>query len=353
MTLPLKYEEMPEEEILEGIRQAKRALGESLTILGHHYQRDEVIQFADFRGDSLGLSRQAAQSDEAEFIVFCGVSFMAETAAILCKPGQVVIQPVAEAICPMARMASAGELSQAWAALTSVWGDDLVPITYQNSTAAAKAFVGQQGGAVCTSSNSRQLFEWALRDKTHILFTPDEHLGVNTAMSMGIPRQKIGIWDRASVPDPHSLAGCSLVAWKGFCYVHTGFTGEDVDAARRRYPDALVVVHPECPREIVAKADASGSTSGIIKFVEEAPSGSTIVVGTEWHLVNRLHQEHGDKRIVPLRRRVCATMAMTRMKHLLYVLDAILGGRPCNVVTVDEEISEWARVALDRMLQAS
>lgn len=353
MTLPLKYGTMPEDEIAEAIWQAKEKLGGSLTILGHHYQRDEVIQFADFRGDSLGLSRRATESDEAEFIVFCGVLFMAETAAILCKPGQVVIQPVAEALCPMARLASAQDLSQAWAALTSVWGDDLVPITYQNSIAAAKAFVGEQGGAVCTSSNARQLFEWAFRDKSHLLFTPDEHLGVNTALSMAIPIQEIGMWDPASPPDPHSLADCSTVVWKGFCYVHAGFTAQDVDAARLTYQDSLVVVHPECPREVVVKADASGSTSGIIKFVEDAPRGSTIVVGTEWHLVNRLQKEHGDKTILPLRRRVCATMAMTRMKHLLYVLDGILEGNLHNVVSVDDEISERARVALERMLKAS
>ena len=348
-----EYANMPEEKVVEAIRKAKATLGESLTILGHHYQRDEVIQFADFRGDSLGLSRRAAESGNARYIVFCGVRFMAETAAMLCKPEQTVIQPVEEALCPMARMASVEDVSEAWTALSSVWGDDLIPITYQNSIAELKAFVGRHDGAVCTSSNAAQLFKWALQKRNHILFTPDEHLGTNTAVAMGIPRGKTGIWDSAAPPDPRSLAHCRVVVWKGFCHVHVGFTVEDVDAARTRYPDCLVVVHPECTREVVARADVSGSTTGIIKAVQDAPAGATIVVGTEWHLVNRLSQEYLDKTVVPLRRMICGTMAMTRMKHLLHVLESIMGGTLHNVVTVDKETSKWAQLALERMLQAS
>ena len=347
-------------ETVTAIQKARETLGESLTILGHHYQRDEVIQFADFRGDSLGLSRQASRSGaqasragKAKYIVFCGVYFMAETAAILCAPDQKVIQPVAEALCPMARLANEEDVAQAWTALSAVWGNNLVPITYQNSIASLKAFVGRHGGAVCTSSNAARLFEWAFRRGDHILFTPDEHLGTNTALAMGIPDGEIGVWDPADPPDPRSLAHCRIVVWKGFCYVHTGFTVQDVNLVRAQYPNVFIVVHPECPREVVARADASGSTAGIIKVVEEAPAGSILAIGTEWHLVNRLAQEYADKTIVPLRRRICKTMAMTRMKHLLYVLDSIIKGAPQNIVTVDAETAKWARVALERMLQAS
>jgi len=353
MNLPAKYVEMAKDETIAAIAKAKTRLGESLTILGHHYQRDEVIQFADFRGDSLGLSRRATEATQAQFIVFCGVGFMAETAAVLAKPEQVVVQPVAEAVCPMARMANATDVAQAWAALSTVWDGDLVPITYQNSVAEVKAFVGEHGGAVCTSSNAGRLFEWAFNHSRHILFMPDEYLGTNTALAMGIPREEIGVWDPACPPDPDSLARSRVVVWKGFCSVHTDFTPQDVGEARRRCPDALVVVHPECMHEVVALANSSGSTTGIIKFVQEAPSGSTIFVGTEWHLVNRLNRDYPDKTILSLRRSICAAMSMTTMRHLLFVLDGILEGNPPNIVLVEEETARWARVALERMLAVS
>lgn len=351
--LPDEYLDLADEEVVARIRRAKQTLGERLTILGHHYQRDEVIQFADYRGDSLGLSRRAAALDVSEYIIFCGVYFMAETAAMLCKPQQTVIQPVLEALCPMARLANAREIGEAWRALRSVWGDDLIPITYQNSIAEAKAFVGRHGGAVCTSSNAQALFEWALERKNHLLFIPDEHLGSNTALAMGIPPEEIGIWDTAEPPTPETLARCRVVVWRGYCYVHAGFTVEDVHKARQEHPGALVVVHPECPKEVVALADDYGSTTGIIRFVEQAPPGSTIVVGTEWHLVNRLAQEYEDKTVIPLARRGCRTMGMTRMHHLLYMLDSILSDRARNIVYVAAETARWARLALDRMLEAS
>jgi quinolinate synthase len=340
------------EELFAGIRQARQALGDRVTILGHHYQADEVIQFADYRGDSLELSRRAAEAT-SRYIVFCGVYFMAETAAILCKPQQIVIQPAIEADCPMARLASGEDAVQAWAALTCVWGDDLLPITYQNSIAEVKAFVGQHGGAVCTSSNAQKLFEWAFGLKRHILFLPDEHLGTNTALAMGIPREEVGVWDPAEPPDPQSLAHCRVIVWKGYCHVHTAFTVEDVEQARAKYPNALIVVHPECIHEVVARADRSGSTTAIIRAVEEAPAGSVIVIGTEWHLVNRLAHEHKDKTIVPLRRSSCPNMAMSTPRHLYDALQGILRGAPRNVVTVDADTAHWARVALERMLQAS
>ena len=353
MTLPSKYESMSDEQLVAAIERAKESLGDALVILVHHYQRDEVIQFADFRGDSLGLSRRAAAAESAKYIVFCGVYFMAETAAILCKPDQLVIQPVEEALCPMAQMANADDVAQAWDALSTVWDTDMIPITYQNSTAAVKSFVGQHGGAVCTSSNAPNLFDWAFQRKGHILFMPDEHLGTNTALAMGIPREEIGIWDPAHPPDPKTLAHCRVVVWKGYCYVHTGFTVGHVDAAYQSHPDAIVAVHPECRHEIVARSDIAGSTMGIIRADEEAPVGATIAVGTEYHLVNRLDWQHPGKTVVSLSPRVCETMAMTHMKDLLYVLDSVLAGTPCHIVTVEKETAKGARVALERMLEAS
>ena len=347
------YDAMTDEQVVEAIWEAKRQLGDRLAILGHHYQRDEVIQFADYRGDSLGLSKRAAALDSAEYIVFCGVYFMAETAAVLCKPQQIVVQPVPEALCPMARLANAQEISVAWDALTDLWDGDLLPLTYQNSIAEAKALVGRHGGAVCTSSNAAHLFHWGFGRQGHILFLPDEHLGTNTALAMGISPEQIGVWDPANPPDPASLASCRVVVWKGYCYVHVGFTVRDVARARAAYPDALIVVHPECEHAVVAQADASGSTTGIIQFVEQAPPGSTIYVGTEQHLVERLNRQYEERTVLPLAPRVCRTMAMTRMRHLLQVLDCLLAGEPRNIVTVEPEIAQWARVALERMLEAS
>ncbi len=349
--LPSQYNEMTDEQVLAAIVRAKATLGDELTILGHHYQRDEVVQFADARGDSLGLSQQAARTT-ARYIVFCGVYFMAETAAILCQPDQIVMQPAIEAMCPMAAMANDREASKAWSALSAVWGDDLIPITYQNSVAELKAFVGRNGGAVCTSSNADALFRWAFAQKRHILFMPDRWLGTNTALAMGIPPREIGLWDRDST-DAADLAHCRLVVWPGFCYVHSRFSVEDVKAARARYPGALIIVHPESDAAVVARSDATGSTTGIIDYVERAPAGATIVVGTEWHLVHRLGRQFTDRRVVPLRRSSCRTMEMTTIRHLLYVLDGILAGEPRNIISVDGDIATWARVALDRMLRLS
>ncbi len=351
MTLPAPYEQMTDAELGAAIMQAKQQLGAELTILGHHYQRDEVIQFADYRGDSLGLSQRAATTT-ARYIVFCGVYFMAETAAILAQPGQIVCQPAIEALCPMARMANRREAQLAWDALQILWPGDVLPVTYQNSTAEIKAFVGEHDGAVCTSSNARPILEWAWRQKGHVLFMPDEHLGVNTALAMGVPLDEIGFWDWADPPQPQSLRDSRLIAWKGYCYVHAGFTPEHVHAARAAYPGAIVVVHPECPREVVALADGVGSTTGLLDMVARAPAGATIVVGTEWHLVNRLRQQFTDRTVVPLADRSCRTMGMTQLKHLWYVLDGLLQGQPRHIVSVGSETARWARVALNRMLEA-
>jgi quinolinate synthase len=341
---------MSDAEVDAAIRAARAVLGDRLTILGHHYQRDEIIRFADFRGDSLELSRQAATTD-SPYIVFCGVSFMAETAAILCSPEQVVIQPVIEALCPMAEMANRAEVSAALEALSSVWEELIVPITYQNSNAELKALVGERGGAVCTSSNARRIFEWAFRQGGRIVFTPDEHLGTNTTLDMGIPESELGVWNPLRPPEPRTLKDCRVVVWRGFCSVHTGFKVEDVALARATYPGATVVVHPECPRPVVVAADGAGSTSYLIDAVNDAPPGATMVVGTECHLVNRLGTENPGKRVVPLAERACGTMAMTQTRDLLYVLDGLVEGEVRNRVTVPPDVARGARLALEKMLQ--
>jgi len=329
----------------------RRQLGSRVTILGHHYQRDEVIVHADHRGDSLELSRLAAEAT-SPYIVFCGVYFMAETAAVLCQPDQVVVQPVREALCPMARMVDRPTLSEAWDQLAAMWDGDLLPITYQNATAEVKAFVGEHGGAVCTSSNAGALFRWALERKSHLLFVPDQHLGTNTALAMGIPLGRIGKWTLDMADDPSPLRDKQVVVWPGFCYVHAVMSPDDVRSARERYPSAQVIVHPECRKEVVQLADSSGSTAAIIKWVNAAQAGATFVIGTEVHLVRRLAQEHPDKTIVPLRDQQCEAMSRTTSEALRAALESIVAGRPEHVVTLDAETIAGARLALERMLEA-
>jgi quinolinate synthase len=339
------------ESVLNEIAEAKAALGPDVVILVHHYQRDEVIQFADFRGDSLQLSRRAAEQRAAQYIVFCGVNFMAETAAMLCAPDQQVILPAGDAPCPMAQMADVDQATEAWERLTALWGEDITPITYQNSTAALKAFCGQRGGAVCTSSNAERLFRWALEQRGHILFFPDEWLGVNSALALGIPRERIVAWDPDDVEGSALQAkDARVVVWKGYCRVHTFFTVEHVRQVREQYPGVQVIVHPECPVEVVEAADAYGSTAGIIRYVEGAPAGSTIAVGTEINMVARLDREHPDKQVVPLTRSLCGAMYRTTPIGLRDALRSCLAGAPIHVVRVDEETSRWANLALERML---
>jgi quinolinate synthase len=345
------YLHLSEEEVFERVEKAKVELGKNLVILGHHYQRDEVIRFSDYRGDSLELSRAAANAREARYIVFCGVDFMAESAAILCDSTQRVFIPAENARCPMAAMADVAEARKAWEYLTSIWGDDLVPITYQNSSAELKAFCGGHGGAVCTSSNARAVLQWALAQKGHILFFPDEHLGRNTALSLGFAPQEIAVWDpQQPFEVPTGLSESKVVVWKGYCHVHTFFTVEQVELARERYPDAAVIVHPECPAEVVARSDASGPTSSIVRTVEESPDGTAFVIGTEINLVSRLAKEHPDKTIVPLARSLCGAMFRINPYNLLYVLESIVEDRADGSVQVLEEIAEGANLALDRML---
>ena len=353
MRLPLEYHDLSDEETDVRIREALAILGDDVVILGHHYMPKEVIRYAHHRGDSLALSRQAAETKKASYIVFCGVDFMAETAAMLCSAKQKVILPSGSAPCPMARMITLDEAKFAWERLTTLWGDDVVPITYQNSTAAVKAFCGRHGGAVCTSSNAQALMRWAFRKKGHILFTPDEHLGTNSALALGIPRSEIATWDPDDPPDEDALlSNARVVVWKGYCRVHTNFTVEHVEAIRAEYAGISVIVHPECRPEVVAQSDLSGSTAFIVRTVEEADSGAQFAIGTEVNLVDRLALEHRDKMIVPLHRSLCRTMSLTTPSNLLYVLEKIVEGEPINVVTVDRETSYWANLALEEMLKA-
>ncbi|KPL20434.1 MAG: hypothetical protein AMJ93_11995, partial [Anaerolineae bacterium SM23_84] len=344
------YQSLTEEEVFARIDRAKSKLGGQLVILGHHYQRDEVIQFANYRGDSLELSRRAADAKDAEYIVFCGVDFMAETAAMLCAPSQTVCLPERTAVCPMAQMANVEQAQVAWQHLTSLWGNDLVPVTYQNSYAALKAFCGQKGGAVCTSANAQAIFRWALKEKGHLLFFPDEHLGRNSALAIGIPADRIALWDPSDpVASAEAATQATVAVWKGHCYVHTFFTVEHVERIRRQYPGIQVIVHPECSAQVVARSDLNGSTSFIVRTVEDAAPGSAFAIGTEIHLVARLSRENPDKTVVPLARSLCSGMYRINPRNLSYTLDHLLTGEPVNVVRIPADISRWAGVALQRM----
>lgn len=342
---------MEPERLFAEIERFKETLGADLVILVHHYQRDDVIRFADYRGDSLELSRVAAAQRQARYIVFCGVNFMAETAAVLCDPSQTVVQPAGNAPCPMARMANVDEAQEAWDLLSREWDTDLLPITYQNSDAALKAFCGRRGGAVCTSSNAERLFRWALNQHGHLLFFPDRWLGTNTALAMGIPAGQIAVW-KPDAPEEslEQARRARVVVWNGYCNVHVGFTVEHVQSVRAQYPGIRVVVHPECPTDVVAASDANGSTSFIIQYVSEAPAGSTIAVGTEINLVSRLAQEYAGKQVIPLARSLCGAMYRTNPLNLRDALASCVQGDPIHVIRVDPQTAQWANVALERML---
>jgi quinolinate synthase len=364
--LPEEYTRAGADELAGRIRAAKEQLGDRLVVLGHHYQREEVIQFADARGDSFGLSRFAATQHSAEYVVFCGVHFMAESADILTSAHQRVILPDLNAGCSMADMADEEQVAEIWSELAAVIDvERVVPITYMNSSAALKAFVGRHGGAVCTSSNARAILRWALGlddaaavpggggDK--VLFFPDQHLGRNTGVQLGY-----GLEDMAVVDPRHRLGGlderqakdATFLLWKGHCSVHQRFSVAQVDAFRSEHPNGIVIAHPECAHEVVQAADQVGSTDFIIRAVAEAPAGSVIAVGTEIHLVDRLAREHPDKTVVSLDPLVCPCSTMFRidLPHLAWVLDGLVKGVVRNQVTVPEEIAADARVALERML---
>jgi quinolinate synthase len=354
--LPEHYVELSEQELDARIARAKAALGSRLVILGHHYQRDEVVKFADYRGDSLKLSQLAASRREAEFIVFCGVHFMAESADILSADHQVVILPDLNAGCSLADMASLEQVEVCWEELAGCTDARIVPLTYINSTAAIKAFVGRNGGAVCTSSNARKVMEWALARGDKGLFLPDEHLGRNTAYRMGIPLEEMAVWDpqeeRGGLSE-EEIRRARIFLWKGHCSVHQRFLPEHVARVRAKYPGVRVIVHPECRWDVCQSADEVGSTEYILKRVTEAPPGSQWAVGTEIHMIRRLAQEHADRLVVTLDDCVCLCSTMYRIspQHLCWTLERLVAGQVVNRVSVDPETKRWARVALDRMLE--
>jgi quinolinate synthase len=340
-----------DDELIEKIRAKKRELGSQLIILTHHYQRKEIVGLGDFVGDSFELSRKAAADRQCRYIVFCGVHFMAESAAILAQPHQVVQIPDEEAGCWMASMAETRSVESAWEQLESKAGKgSIIPVVYMNSDADLKAFCGDHGGTVCTSSNADKAVKWAFGKGEKVLFFPDRHLGHNVGHDLGLAPEEMVVWSPDKPfggNDPDALSRARLILWDGYCLVHTRFTCEQIEKRRAEFPEARIIVHPECPREVVAMADASGSTSRIVKYVSEAPAGSTIVIGTEINLISRLASEYPDKKVLDLHRSLCPNMFKINLAKLLETLENI---GEMNVVRVAEETKASARLALDRML---
>lgn len=362
--LPPRYTTLNADEIALGIARAKEILGSKLVILGHHYQREEVIRWADFRGDSFKLCKDAAARPNAEYIIFCGVHFMAESADILSAPHQKVILPDLHAGCSMADMADIDQVEEAWDDLQQVCaGQKIIPITYMNSAANLKAFVGRNGGAVCTSSNAKKIMDWALSPVAEggaggekLLFFPDQHLGRNTAvLEMGFSLDDCAVWnpfEDLGGQDEATLRRAPILLWKGHCSVHGTFLPIHIDNVRQKYPGIKVVVHPECVHEVVIKADAYGSTEKIRNIVEAGKPGDAFAIGTEINLVSRLAKEHPDKTVVCVNPNVCVCSTMYRVDgpHLLWVLENLLEGRVVNQIVVPEPIASQAKLALQRML---
>jgi len=357
------YLALPDHSMDERISRARAKLGSTAIVLGHHYQRDEVIRFADATGDSYKLSKIGAETD-ARYILFCGVHFMAESADVLGRDGQQVILPDLNAGCSMADMAEISQVEDCWDALERLGlAGETIPLTYMNSTAAIKAFCGERGGLVCTSSNARGAFEWAFARGKRILFLPDQHLGRNTGYSMQIPLDEMAVWDPWAVQlgtnyggqTKENLAKARVILWKGHCAVHQRFLPGHVDTVRAKYPGIQVIVHPECRWEVCQKADALGSTERLIALVEQAPTGSMFAVGTEIHLVNRLARRFGPegKKIITLDDTgcLCTTMYRISPQHLAWALENLVEGRVVNRIQVRDGVKHWARVALDRMLE--
>jgi quinolinate synthase len=357
------YLALPDHSMDARIAAARKKLGSKAVLLGHHYQRDEVIRFADYTGDSYKLSKIAAETD-ARYLVFCGVHFMAESADVLGKPatadrpGQQVILPDLNAGCSMADMAEIGQVESCWEQLARSGVKSIVPITYMNSTAAIKAFCGENGGLVCTSSNAGNAFAWGFERAQKILFLPDQHLGRNTAWAMGIPLEECVVWDPYMINGgltPERLRAAKIILWKGHCSVHQRFLPEHVDHVRAAYPGIQVIVHPECRWEVCQKADGIGSTESLIAMIEKAPAGTNFAVGTEIHLVNRMANRFAaeGKRVMSLEENgcLCTTMYRITPQHLCWALENLVEGRVVNRIQVREDVKHWARVALDRMLQ--
>ena len=362
--LPAEYRDADLEELDGRIRAARAALGDRVVVLGHAYQRDEIVAHADFVGDSYQLARDATRRPRAEAIVFCGVHFMAETADILTRPDQAVVLPNLTAGCSMADMADLDQVESCWDQLDEVLGrregDGLapvIPVTYMNSAANLKAFCGRHGGIVCTSSNARTVLEWAFARGRRVLFFPDQHLGRNTARAMGVPLDRMPMWS-PSRPlggcTPEQLRAAQVILWHGFCSVHRRFTVAQIDRARAAYPGVRVIVHPECPMEAVDTADETGSTSAIVAAVDRAPAGSVIAIGTEINLVNRLAAQHPDLTVFCLDPVVCPCSTMYRIHpaYLAWALERLADGDVVNRITVDDGTAAAARIALQRMLEA-
>ena len=354
--LPERYRDADAAALEEMIRAAKQTLGDRLFILGHHYQRDEIMKWADARGDIYRLSVLAQERPDADYIVFCGVHFMAESADILTADDQSVILPDLNAGCSMADMADLDEVSEVWDVLSEIIDiDEVVPITYMNSSAALKAFVGEHRGAVCTSTNARAVLEWAFTQGRRVLFFPDQHLGRNTGIAMGYTHDDMAVWNprlELGGLSEDEIRAATFLLWKGHCSVHQRFSPAHVAAFRADNPDGIVVAHPECSHEVCSIADQVGSTDFIIKAVAAAPVGATIAIGTEIHLVNRLAAETPDKTVVSLDPLVCPCSTMFRIDapHLAWILENLVEGRVLNQITVDENTTRWAKVALQRML---
>jgi quinolinate synthase len=357
-SIPRHYAEMSGEELHQRISAARAALGERLVILGHHYQRDEIIKYADYRGDSFKLAQLAAARPQADYIVFCGVHFMAESADILSGPHQQVILPNPAAGCSMADMANIAEVEECWEMLLDILGEDagIIPVTYMNSAANLKAFCGRNGGIVCTSSNAPAVVKWAFSQGKRVLFFPDEHLGRNTALKYGIPESRMFVWNpkdpMASNTADEEIEQAQIILWKGYCTTHMRFNVQQIEKARADYPGIKILVHPECRREVVEAADLYGSTEYIIAQIEKAPAGSQWAVATEINLVHRLAQEHPDQFIFCLDPVICPCSTMYRIHpaYLAWVLEALLNGEVINQVSVDGDTATWAKVALERML---
>jgi quinolinate synthase len=356
--LPERYLGLSDDEMDARIGAAKARLGRRLVILGHHYQRDEVIKFADYTGDSFKLARLVSKHPDADFIVFCGVHFMAESADVLSADHQQVILPDLAAGCSMADMADPDQLELCWSDLEQMLGREtgVVPVTYINSAASIKAFVGEREGTVCTSSNAAATLKWAFERGDKILFLPDQHLGRNTAYRMGIPLDEMVVWDPNEIfggLDPDQVKRAKMILWKGHCSVHTRFTVKQIENVRKQHPGIRVIVHPECTWDVVQAADDSGSTEYILKTVRESPPGSVFAVGTEIHLVNRLANEVAPERTVITLDQfgcLCSTMFRVSPNHLLWIMDSLLEGKVQNRIVVPAETKHWAKVALDRML---
>jgi quinolinate synthase len=363
--LPSEYQRASNEELHERIRAAKRSLGSRVVVLGHHYQRDEVVQHADFVGDSFQLAGAAQTVPEAETIVFCGVHFMAETADILARPGQSVILPNLAAGCSMADMADIDSVTECWEQLEALYGTEpdaegrvpVIPVTYMNSSAALKGFCGDHGGIVCTSSNAKTVLEWAFARGQRVLFFPDQHLGRNTAKSMGIPLEQMPMWNPRSPlggNDADTLDAARVILWHGFCSVHKRFSVDQIELARMEFPGVRVIVHPECPMPVVDAADEAGSTEYIRRAVAETTEPTTFAIGTEVNMVNRLASEHPEHTIFCLDPVVCPCSTMYRIHpgYLAWILEGLVRGEVINQISVPTEVAASARVALERMLAA-